>query len=52
MRVQKEIGWLSHGTPESPVMMQIPSAGAFVRALLPIRLTGGHTVTYGVRVGI
>lgn len=44
--------WLSHGDPESSVMMQIPSVGAFVRALLPIRLAGGHTVTYGVWVGI
>jgi hypothetical protein len=44
--------WLSHGNPESSVMMQIPSVGAFVRALLPIRLAGGHTVTYGVWTGI
>jgi len=44
--------WLSHGEPESSVMMQIPSVGAFVRALLPIRLAGGHTVTYGVWAGI
>jgi hypothetical protein len=35
--------WLSHDTPESSVMMQIPPVGAFVRALLPIRLAGGHT---------
>jgi hypothetical protein len=33
-------------------MMQIPSLGAFVRALLPVSLTGGHTVTYGVWAGI
>jgi len=33
-------------------MMQIPSVGAFVRALLPVRLTGGYTVTYGVWVAI
>lgn len=44
--------WLSHKTPEASVMMQIPSVGAFVRALLPVRLTGEHTVTYGVWVAI
>jgi hypothetical protein len=33
-------------------MMQVPSVGAFVRALLPVSLTGGHTVTYGVWVAI
>lgn len=33
-------------------MMQIPGIGAFVRALLPVHLTGGHTVTYGVWVAI
>jgi hypothetical protein len=44
--------WLSHDTAEASVMMQIPSVGAFVWALLPIGLTGGYTVTYGVWVGI
>jgi hypothetical protein len=44
--------WLSHGDAESSVMMQVPPLGAFVRALLPIRLTGGHKLTYGVWVGI
>jgi hypothetical protein len=33
-------------------MMQVPGLGAFVGALLPVRLTGGHTVTYGVWVSI
>jgi hypothetical protein len=44
--------WLSHGTPEASVMMQIPGFGAFVRALLPVRLTGGYTVTFGVWAGV
>lgn len=44
--------WLSHDSPETSVMMQIPSLGAFARALLPVRLTGGHTVTYGVWVAV
>ena len=33
-------------------MMQVPAIGAFVRALLPVRLSGGHTITFGVWVGI
>lgn len=44
--------WLSHESPETSVMMQVPSIGAFVQALLPVSLTGGHTVTYGVWVAI
>lgn len=37
------VSWLSHLSPETSVMMQVPSSGAFVRALLPVSLTGGHT---------
>jgi len=33
-------------------MMQVPHVGPFVRALLPVRLTGGYTVTFGVWVAI
>ena len=44
--------WMSHGTARESVMMQVPAVGAFVRALLPIRLTGGHTLTYGVWLGV
>jgi hypothetical protein len=44
--------WLSHEDPEISVMMQVPGLGAFVRALLPVQLTGRHTVTYGVWVGV
>jgi hypothetical protein len=44
--------WLSHDSPEASVIMQVPAIGAFVRALLPVRLSGGHTVTFGVWVGI
>lgn len=44
--------WLSHDSPLTSVMMQVPSVGAFVRALLPISLTGGHTVTYGLWVAV
>jgi hypothetical protein len=44
--------WMSHDSAERSVMMQIPPLGAFVRALLPVSLTGGYAVTYGVWVGI
>jgi hypothetical protein len=44
--------WLSHGTARDSVMMYVPAFGAFVRALLPIRLADGHTLTYGVWLGV
>lgn len=34
------------------VLMQVNHIGAFVRALLPVHLTAGHTLTYGVWVAI
>lgn len=33
-------------------MMQVTGVGAFVRALLPVRLSGGYSVTFGVWIGI
>ena len=33
-------------------MMQIPGIGAFVRCLLPVHLTGGFTVTFGVWLAV
>lgn len=44
--------WMTGRDPASSVMMQVNGIGAFVRALLPVQLTGGHTITYGVWVGI
>jgi hypothetical protein len=44
--------WLSHEDAWTSVMMQIPGLGPFVRCLLPVRLTGGHSVTFGVWVGV
>jgi len=44
--------WMSHGDARTSVMMQVPNIGAFVRALLPVRLTGGFTVTFGVWLGV
>lgn len=33
-------------------MMTVPTVGTFVRSLLPVRLSGGYTVTFGVWLGI
>ena len=47
-----EGAWLSHDDPERSVMMQLPNAGAFVRALLPVHLTDGFAVTFGVWLAV
>ena len=44
--------WMNDADPEKSVMMQVPDLGPFVRALLPVRLTAGHTVTFGVWVSV
>ncbi len=44
--------WTSDPDPHRAVMMQVPDLGGFVRALLPVRLTRGYTVTFGVWVGV
>lgn len=44
--------WMSHDGARESVMMQVPNIGAFVRALLPIRLTEGHTITFGVWLAV
>src|ERR1700712_3277069 len=44
--------WMSHSTPGESVMMQIPGVGAFVRVLLPIQLTGGYSLTYGLWIRV
>jgi hypothetical protein len=44
--------WLSHVDARTSVMVQVPEVGAFVRALLPVRLTDGSTVTFGVWVSV
>jgi hypothetical protein len=43
---------MDHTNPRDADMMQVPDLGAFVRALLPVHLTEGHQVTYGVWLGI
>lgn len=44
--------WKTDQDPNKAVMMMVPEVGAFVRALLPVKLTGGHTVTFGVWIGV
>ncbi|MEO2134786.1 DUF2199 domain-containing protein [Microbacterium sp.] len=44
--------WMTHSDANTSVMMQVNHIGAFVRALLPVHLTAGHTITYGVWVGV
>lgn len=40
--------WLSEEDPRTAAMMAIPGAGSFVRALLPVKLTDGFSLTLGV----
>jgi hypothetical protein len=34
------------------VLMQVQGVGAFVRVLIPVRLTGGYTVTFGAWLSV
>jgi hypothetical protein len=49
---EQEGTWKTDEDPNAAVMMMVPNVGPFVRALLPVRLTGGYTVTFGVWVGV
>jgi hypothetical protein len=44
--------WMSHGSPGESVMLQVEGHGAFVRALVPVSLTGGYTATFGVWISV
>ncbi|MFD6162015.1 DUF2199 domain-containing protein [Nocardia sp. NPDC060256] len=44
--------WMNGSTPNESMMMQVSGLGAFVRALLPIELTAGYTLTYGMWLAI
>lgn len=44
--------WMSHADAGTSMMMQVPGVGPFMRALLPVRLTGGYTVTFGVWLAV
>ena len=45
---QRRKAWQSDPDPNRAVMMQVPDVGPFVRALLPVRLSGGYTLTFGL----
>ena len=44
--------WMSHADARGSVFLSVDGIGSFVRALLPVRLTGGYSVTFGVWVGV
>jgi hypothetical protein len=44
--------WMDHTNARDADMMQVPDVGAFIRALLPVHLTEGHQITYGVWLAI
>ena len=44
--------WLAGTDADQAVMMVVPEIGGFLRALLPVTLVGGDTVTYGVWVAV
>lgn len=43
---------MSHPTARESVMLQVPNVGAFLRALLPVHLVGGDSITFGVWLAI
>lgn len=44
--------WMDHADARDADLMQVPDVGAFVRALLPVHLTEGHQITYGVWLAV
>ena len=40
--------WLNEPDPDRAVMMQVPDVGAFVRCLLPVKLSGGYQLHFGL----
>lgn len=51
-REETEGTWMTAPDVEQSVLLEVPGAGSFVRSLLPIRLTGGYQVTFGVWLAI
>jgi len=45
---QRARTWQSDPDPNRAVMMQVPEVGPFLRALLPVHLSGGYTLTFGL----
>ncbi len=44
--------WMTDEPLDKQVLLQVPGVGAFVRALLPVRLTGGFAVTFGLWLAV
>ena len=44
--------WCSHEDPAASVLLRASRVGAFVRCLLPVQLTGGFTVTFGIWLAV
>ncbi len=43
---------MSHATPGDSETMRVAGLGAFIRALVPVQLTHGHVITFGVWVSV
>ncbi len=44
--------WMDDDDANKAVMMQVPGIGPFVRVVLPVILIGGHTITFGLWLGV
>jgi hypothetical protein len=44
--------WMSDEDANKSVMIQVPGVGPFVRALLPVSLIGGDTLTFGLWLSV
>lgn len=44
--------WMNGEDAGASVLLQVPDLGAFVRALLPVRLERAHKLTFGVWVAV
>jgi hypothetical protein len=44
--------WMSGPNANESVMLHVPGSGPFVRALLPVKLTGRYSVMFGVWVSV
>ena len=44
--------WQDGPDPDRSALLSLPELGSFVRALLPVALEGGSTVTFGVWVAV
>jgi len=51
-REHAEGTWMSDADANRSVLLQVPNVGPFVRALLPVKLTGGFALTFGVWLAV